>query len=221
MTRLQRTRRLACTLAATGLATAGLSGTAAHATQAAPQFAAPEIGVQFNPDGDGGQCTGATGQQWAPSPDWTPAIRIDTDNRPGGCQLAFGIHDSDHALDGARISYTFLPSSDDASGQCGNYQGTYPMPIKRIRTFGQPVRIDADNRPGYCNLAFTVSGRDDVALDVQFYADGDAGQCGSADHPPLPQGQYQTAYDGNPVTISIDTDGRAGGCQFMLRVRLF
>jgi len=221
MSRPRRTRRLACTLAATALAITGLSGTAAYAGEAAPQTAAPEMGVQFNPDGDPGQCTGATGQQWAASPDWTPSIRIDTDNRSGGCQLAFGIYDPGHAIDGTSITYTFLPSDGGDAGQCGNYQGTYPMPIKPFRTFGQTIRIDTDNRPGYCNLTFTVSGRDDVGLDVQFYPDGDAGQCGTPDQPPLPKDQYRTAYEGNPVTIPIDTDGRAGGCQLMLRVRRF
>ena len=54
----------------------GLSGQTAYAGEAttpAPLVAAPELGVQFNADadGDGGQCGGATGQQWAASPDWT------------------------------------------------------------------------------------------------------------------------------------------------------
>lgn len=215
VTRLQRIRRLACTLAATSLAVVGLSGTTAYATETAPQSVAPEIGIQFNPDGDPGQCGGTTGQQWAASPDWTQAIRFDTDNRPGGCQLAFGIYDPGHTIDGASITYTFLPSPGGDGGQCGSYQGTYPMPIQPFRTFGQAVRIDTDNRPGYCNLTFTVSGRSDVGLDVQFYPDGDSGQCVNY----LPQSQYRTAYAGNPVAIGIDTDHRPGGCQFLLRVR--
>jgi hypothetical protein len=58
---------------------------------------------------------------------------------------------------------------------------------------------------------------ENVGLDVQFYPDGDAGQCVNY----LPQSQYRTAYAGNPVTIGIDTDSRSGGCQFLLRLRRF
>ncbi|WP_330346987.1 hypothetical protein [Streptomyces sp. NBC_00582] len=68
---------------------------------------------------------------------------------------------------------------------------------------------------GWCNLTFTVSGRSDVVLDVQFYADGDGGQCVNT----LPAGQYRSVFDGTPVTIGIDADGRSGGCQFLLRLR--
>ncbi|MEU9348430.1 hypothetical protein AB0D74_45280 [Streptomyces sp. NPDC048278] len=213
-----RLRALACVLAlaAGALTTAGMSGTAMAAVTA-PLVAAPEIGVQFNADGDAGQCGGTTGQQWAASPDWTQAIRFDTDNRAGGCQLAFGVYDPDGTLAGASITYTFLPSSGGNAGQCGDYQGTYGMPIQTFRTFGQAVRVDTDSRPGWCDLTFTVSGRSDVGLDVQFYPDGDAGQCVNY----LPQGQYRTAYAGNPVTVGIDADGRSGGCQFLLRVRHF
>ncbi|MDX2543161.1 hypothetical protein ACOT81_22490 [Streptomyces sp. WI04-05B] len=52
---------------------------------------------------------GRIGEQWAASPDWAQAIRFDTDNRSGGCQLAFGVYDPDGTLTGASISYSLQP----------------------------------------------------------------------------------------------------------------
>ncbi|MEW2574011.1 hypothetical protein [Streptomyces sp. NPDC047070] len=210
-----RLRSLASVLAACAIMVAGLSSTAAHATEAAPRSAAPQLGIQFNADGDAGQCGGRTGEQWAPSPDWTQPIRFDTDGRSGGCQLAFGVYDPDRALAGASISYSLQPSAGGDGGQCGNYQGTYAMPILPIPVFGQTVRLDTDGRPGWCNLTFTVTGN--IVLDVQFYPDGDAGQCPDA----LPAGQYRSGFVGTPVTVKIDADGRSGGCEFLLRLRHF
>ncbi|KUN75794.1 hypothetical protein AQJ64_40960 [Streptomyces griseoruber] len=208
-----RLRAVSGVLAA-GALIVGLSGTAAHASETGALTAAAEIGIQFNPDGDAGQCGGTTGQQWGGTPDFTRSIRFDTDNRPGGCQLAFGVYDPDNTLAGASLTYGFQASPGGDAGQCGS-QGTYRIPIQRFRTFGPSVRVDTDNRSGWCNLTFTVSGRSDVVLDVQFYADGDGGQCVNA----LPAGQYRSAFAGSPVTVGIDADGRPGGCQFLLRLR--
>lgn len=211
-----RLRLLAHVLAAGAFIVAGLSSTAAYATETAPLGAAPQLGIQFNPDGDEGQCGGTTGEQWTASPNWTQAIRFDTDNRPGGCQLAFGVYDPDGTLAGGSISYSLQPSpGGDSGGQCGNYQGTYQMPMLPIPVFGQAVRVDTDGRPGWCNLTFGVTGR--IVLEVQFYPDGEPGQCPDA----LPAGQPRYAYAGNPVTVKIDADGRAGGCQLLLRLRHF
>ncbi|MEI5527882.1 hypothetical protein WB401_43725 [Streptomyces brasiliscabiei] len=210
-----RLRSLVGIVAAGAFMAAGLSGTAAYATEAAPLGAAPQLGIQFNADGDAGQCGGRTGEQWTASPDWTQAIRFDTDNRGGGCQLAFGVHDPDGALAGSSISYSLRPSAGGDAGQCGSNQGTYAVPILPIPVFGQAVRVDTDSRPGWCNLTFTVTGN--IVLDVQFYPDGDAGQCPDAS----PAGQYRSAFVGTPVTVKIDADGRSGGCQFLLRLRHF
>lgn len=210
-----RLRSLARVLVAGAFLVAGLSSTAAYASEAAPASVPPQLGVQFNADGDAGQCGGTTGEQWTSSPGWTQAIRIDTDERSGGCQLAFGVHDPDSVLAGSSISYSLQPSSGGDAGQCGSYQGTYSMPILPIPVFGQAVRIDTDGRPGWCNLTFTVTGR--IVLDVQFYPDGDAGQCPDA----LPAGQFRSAFVGTPVTVKIDADGRSGGCQLLLRLRYF
>ncbi|MDH6630657.1 hypothetical protein M2271_008518 [Streptomyces sp. LBL] len=207
-----RLRSLALVLAAGAFMVGGLSSTAAYASEAAPLSAEPQLGIQFNPDGEG-QCEGRTGEQWATSPNWTEAIRLDTDNRPGGCQLAFGVTDPDGTLAGSSISYRLTQSTGSEGHQCGANSEANLVPMLPIPAFGNPVRVDADSQPGWCNLAFTVTGR--IVLDVQLYADGDAGQC--SDATPV----THSVFAGSPVTVKIDTDGRSGGCQFLLRLRHF
>ncbi len=211
--RNSRLRALSGVLAA-GALVAGLSGTAAQASESTATAVPAEIGIRFNPDGDAGQCGGLAGQQWAKDPDFTKAIRFDTDSRSGGCQLSFGIFDPDSTLRGVSISYGFRVTSGGDEGQCGN-PGTHQMPIQRFRTFGPQVRVDTDGRSGGCDLTFTVSGRSDVILEVRYFADGDGSQCGN----PLPSDQNHTAFEGSPVTIGIDTDGRSGGCQMQLHLQ--
>ncbi|WP_413104798.1 hypothetical protein [Streptomyces sp. Inha503] len=206
-----RLRSLALVLAAGAFMVGGLSSTAAYASEAAPLGTEPQIGIQFNPDGTG-QCEGRTGEQWATSPNWTEAIRLDTDNRPGGCRLAFGVTDPDGTLAGSSIKYQ-LTRSTNGVGQCGDNLSPNEVPILPIPAFGKQVRVDTDNQPGWCNLTFTVTGR--IVLDVQLYADGEPGQCEDAS--PV----THSASAGSPVTVKIDTDGRPGGCQFLLRLRHF
>ncbi|MFF0157885.1 hypothetical protein ACFYRY_10185 [Streptomyces sp. NPDC005263] len=206
-----RLRSLALVMAAGALMVGGLSSTAAYASEAAPLSAEPQIGIQFNPDGTG-QCEGRTGEQWATSPNWTEAIRLDTDNRPGGCQLAFGVTDPDGTLAGSSISYR-LTRSTGGVNQCGPNLDPNPVPMLPIPAFGTPVRVDTDSQPGWCDLTFTVTGR--IVLDVQLYADGEAAQC--ADSSPV----THSAFAGTPVTVKIDTDNRPGGCQLLLRLRHF
>lgn len=178
-----------------------------------PQDATPPgMGISFAPDGDAGQC-GNAGEQWVTS-GWTNPIRFDTDNRTGGCQLAFGISDPTLAVAGLVLTYGWHVSPGGDARQCGN-QGDFQVPVTSYRVFGPAIRVDSDDKSGWCNLTLTMSGRNDVALDVQFWPDGDAGQCVNY----LPQGQYRTVLPGTPVTIGIDTDGRTGGCQFSLRLR--
>ncbi|MFC0430697.1 hypothetical protein [Kutzneria buriramensis] len=186
---------------------------AAMAVAASTAFAAvpPSFGISFTPDGDPGQCSGPT-QQWAPAPNWSSAIRLDTDGRRGGCQLAFGLHDVSGTFAGLLITYQWFVTPGGNAGQCGN-QGQFTVPTNI--GFGPNIRVDTDDSAGGCYLVFQVSGRDDVALDVQFWADGDPGQCGNA----LPQGQYWTASSGSTVTILDDTDGRLGGCDLAFRLR--
>ncbi|MFJ8437266.1 hypothetical protein ACIQ9P_38840 [Kitasatospora sp. NPDC094019] len=179
------------------------------------QFRPPELGIRFIPDGDPAQCGGRTGEQWVAAGTWADPVRFDTDGRPGGCRLAFGIHDQDRDLDGVSVEYAFRGTVGGDPAQCGD-QGTYPMPIRSdARTFGPSVRIDTDNRPGGCELTLAVPGirQTYVALDVQYDADGDRSQCRNT-------GYHWAETDRGPVTVGIDTDGRPGGCRLQLRLRV-
>jgi hypothetical protein len=199
-------------------ATAGLFLAPARADAASQ----PSAGVEWyvTPGGDAGQCGNPTSStQWAVSPDWTSPIRIDTDGRAGGCDLAFGIYDPSDVLAGLSAAYTWAVSPGGDANQCGN-AGTWSMPVNtQFEQFGQVVLDDSDNRSGWCNLTFSLSGRSDVGLDLQYYADasGSANQCVNA----LPQGDYYTATAGSPVTLELDTDNRPGGCWLSVRVRQF
>nr|WP_307818876.1 hypothetical protein [Streptomyces sabulosicollis] len=216
----KRSTRMGFALAVGLLMVSGLTATSAGAASSSAN-ASPELGVRFYPDGDG-QCDGPTNppERWVTAPDWSTAIRLDTDNRAGGCQLAFGIYDPSNSLAGLTATYTWEPEPGSDDSQCQN-GGTHAIPIKPFKTFGDNIRVDTDGRAGWCNLTFALSGRSDIGLDVQFYGDGGAdagGQCKNY----RPKDTYDTAYEGHSVTVSDDTDGRAGGCYLSLRLnRLF
>lgn len=209
-------RALALTCALSFVVALVVTGVSGATAAAAPAVAAPEMGIRFFPDGNAGQCTGPQ-QQFAATPDWTTPIRFDADSRSGGCQFAFGIYDPDSALTGLSASDTWQVSSGGDASQCGTNRGTFPLPITTFQSFGTQLRDDTDNRVGWCNLTFTLSGRTDIGLDIQFYADGDPNQC----HGALPQGDFYTATAGSPVTLGLDTDDRVGGCWLVLRLRHF
>lgn len=190
--------------------------------------AQPSVGVFWSPtpQADAGQCGNpSVPSQWAVSPDWTFPIRIDTDNRAGGCELSFGIFDPSSLLTGLGVTYSWFASPNGNAGQCQNpgqgfNQGTYSMPVNtQFQQFGPVILDDTDNRAGYCNLTFTMSGNANTVLDVQYYADsdGDPRQCVGA----MPQGSFATAAVGSPVTIGLDTDNALGGCWLSLRLRHF
>jgi hypothetical protein len=101
------------------------------------------------------------------------------------------------------------------SGQCGDNWNVNEVPINRSFSFGEPVRVDSDSRPGWCDLTFTVSGRDDVVLEVLWKAENDTNQClGASD-------TWQPVVSGLPLTIGIDTDGRPGGCGLSFRLTTY
>jgi hypothetical protein len=172
----------------------------------------PLFGQSFLADGDANQCNGAfTGTDFVRLGEFTREIRIDTDGRPGGCFQSFAIVDPDNVLAGLRLTVNFFP---DGEGQCDD-PGVRAIPVNREVSgaqFSRRYRIDADGRPGGCQQVFSVEGRNDVALDILFFPDGDPGQCGNAG--------LHTAVVGQPVQIRIDTDDRPGGCRQMLRLRL-
>ncbi|MFD8757262.1 hypothetical protein ACFV0O_40760 [Kitasatospora sp. NPDC059577] len=188
---------------------------AAQTTHAAPRQSSPaEFGIRFEPDGDPGQCGGHRGEQWNLTGDWSDEIVLDTDDRPGGCLLAFGIFDPQNDLADASVRYAFQSTPGTAPGQCGN-QGDYRIPATPNFTFGPAIRIDTDSRPGGCTLTFLVSNTASVTLDIRYAGSGDVSQCGGA----LPNDLY-TAYPGHPVPLTVDTDNRPGGCRLQLRLNL-
>lgn len=203
---------LVCGLAFTTTITAGTA-----AADVIPTAAPSEAGLSFNPDGNASQCVG-TRQQWAPSPDWTNAILIDADSRSGGCLLAFGVRDLGSNLTGLTLSYRWTVSPGGDFRQCGN-QGEFSLPITQNQTFGPNIRVDTDDRRGYCDLTFSMSGRNDVALDVRFWHEFEPGkdQCVNS----LPKEEWHSVRPDAPITIGMNTDSRQGGCYFSLRLRQF
>lgn len=194
-----------------GLALVGV-GSGAGAADAAVGTAV--IGISFVPDGDASQCIGPM-QQRAALGFWTVPIRFDTDGRRGGCALSFGIEDAGNSFPGMSFTYRWEPTPGGDAAQCGNSLGTFPIPISTLLRFGPNVEVDTDDRRGGCNLTFTMAGRNDIVLDVQFSASGDPNQCINQ----VQQDQFRTVSPGIPVTVGIDTDSRPGGCDFALRLR--
>lgn len=177
-----------------------------------PQPATPLFGQNFIWDVDAGQCNGGFyGQGFVKMGDWTPAMRLDMDGRPGGCYQSFAIVDPSQVLNGLVLKVAVWADGD---GQC-DFAGERTVPINRDSnqvSWSSPYRLDTDNRPGGCQQRFTIEGRGDVALDVSFQPDGDPGQCGNAG--------VHTAVAGQPVQIRVDTDNRPGGCRQAFRLRL-
>lgn len=162
---------------------------------------------QFLADGDAGQC-GGTGFQAVSMENWTNAIVIDTDNRSGGCTQQFGVFDPNGIVSGLTLNVNFFADGD--AGQCGT-PGNHPIPVGPSLSLSSTYRIDTDDRPGGCQQVFSLGGRGDVGLDVEFLPNGDGGQCGNA-------GTF-TVTAANSVTFRLDTDGRAGGCTQRFRLR--
>jgi hypothetical protein len=188
----------------------------------------PELGVSYSAAGDIGQCGvnggGFIGDQWVPALNWSIPIRVDTDNRRGGCELAFGIRGDSSALLGLRMTYRWNVVGDGDPTQCGN-PGEFAMPINGSSFpgaphpgFGSRILLDTDDRPGRCDLTFEVAGRSDVSFDMQYWGDGDRSQCVNNTR----EGVWRSARLGQPMTIGIDTDGRTGGCKLSFRLsRIF
>jgi hypothetical protein len=203
---------LACALLAAGAMTVSGAGAASAGpvgVQGLPTF----FGVRASDEGGNGQCVGSATGVWTVNPTPTTSVRLDTDNRPGGCQLSFGIGDLDGGLAGLDITYQLLPGYDSRAGQCGTNWGVNHIPIGPSFTFGPDVRVDTDNRPGWCELTFARTGRPDVVFEVKFTAENGTGQCGNTN-----SNDWQAVPPGQSVMLIIDTDGRAGGCGLEFRL---
>ncbi len=169
---------------------------------------------QFNvsPQGEMGQCNGGFyGIDTAPFGAWSKEIRIDTDNRPGGCFQRFSIFDPDHRLKGLELGVEVL--SDN--GQCKDFGSSYKrVPFSHSfenLIWSDPIMIDTDDTPGSCILEFSVHGRSDIVLETEFRADDRNGQC-------LNTGK-KAAWLNHPFRIEIDADSRPGGCRQRFRLR--
>jgi hypothetical protein len=142
-------------------------------------------------------------------------MRIDTDNRPGGCTQQFVLYDPDDALPDLQITTQLAPQPGFDNGQCSNLgpqiiQHTQENMIQNM-PWSAPIRIDTDDRPGACVQTFAIHGRPELGLDVLAEPDGDPGQC--------PNNPTTAAIEGHPASIVLDTDSRPGGCRVNLRLR--
>jgi hypothetical protein len=183
----------------------------AMAQSAAVNLDGVVIVQEFIANGDAGQCNGrAYGAILSQAASWSPAIFIDTDSRPGGCFYRIGIVDPGGVLRAAGFGLNMVFAADGDPGQCGG-QGSQPVPINasfddvKMTT---PIFMDMDNRSGGCLQTWSVTGSN-VVLDINFSANGDAGQCGNA-------GTHTAPPD---VTLKLDTDDRTGGCLQSIRLR--
>lgn len=162
----------------------------------------------FVANGDAGQCGGATGFQIAPMGTWTSNIVIDADGRSGWCEQNLGVYDPTRLLSGLSLSMNFFGNGD--ANQC-KFSGLHTIPVDSSQwPLSSAIGIDTDNRPGGCWQVFSMSGRSDVVLDVEFLANGNA-QCGNT-------GSFTLAQNGS-LSFLIDTDNRAGGCTQRFRLR--
>ena len=207
---MRKLTALACALvAAVATMGAGVASAAPAEIQGFPAL----FGVKTLDESNLGQCT-PTDQEgdWSVSPRQTKEIRLDTDNRPGGCQLSFALADFGGSLAGLKITYQLMPEFGSHSGQCGENWRENPIPIGTDLKFGDPIRIDSDNRTGWCNLTFAVTGRPDIRFEVLFYPDGRSEQCGNWSD------NWRRVEPGQSLTLNLDMDDRAGGCRLALRL---
>ncbi|WP_143466870.1 hypothetical protein [Lentzea kentuckyensis] len=207
----RRLTALACALLTAGAMTVSGAGAASAepvGVQGLPTF----LGVKLIDESNNGQCVGPAAGTWVTNPNQTASMRLDTDNRSGGCQLSFGIGDIDGSLAGLHLTYQLSPHNGSHSGQCEGYWGENDIPVGSEFKFGNPVRVDSDSRPGWCDLTFRAHNRPDVLLEVKFTAENSSNQClGASD-------AWQPVTIGLPVVLGIDTDGRPGGCGLALRL---
>jgi hypothetical protein len=162
---------------------------------------------------DAEQCNGgAYGKITTNGGSFSRPMFLDTDNRSGGCNYQIGLVDphGDLAKRGFKLTMQFSANGDP--GQCGGI-GTYDVPASNSMDhlrLTNTIFIDTDDRPGGCLLRWTLWGSN-LVLDVNFYGNLDASQCGN-------QGS-RSIQNGQSVELFLDMDNRAGGCFLSLRLR--
>ena len=147
--------------------------------------------------------------------DWSPFIKIKPDMRTGGCLHRFAIVDTGSRLADLFISVSFWGDGD--ATQCGN-PGTHDLPRltrdpvrETAADWTPPLKIDTDQRRGGCIERWSLRGRTDVALDIDFVPDGEAEQCGNA-------GAYTVTAE-SIAQFRIKTNEQPGGCLLRFRLR--
>lgn len=141
---------------------------------------------------------------------WTEPVYINTDNRRGGCRHSFAILDPSDSLHD--LSITVDLSSFAPIAQCDS-SGPATIPISREMSsirWSDAYRLDTDDGDTGCSLRFSLQGRNDIALDIEFVADGVPDQCMNA-------GRH-TISANRPVEIRVKTDSRPGGCYLRFRL---
>lgn len=216
----------------TAMAVCAVSAGTLLVTAAVPASAAEtaEFGVRLQDPNENGQCrveTDPAGDvtSWAPINTWTRYLAIDTDDRLGGCSLWFGLNNADGSLNGMQLSYTYTVNPGGDAGQC-QYQSSTPRPIRYFPLamdwpvwIDPPIGLHTDDRHGYCNLKLSMSGRNDIGLDVRYwYVEGTtSSQCINASQA-SPQ-QFWTVRTDHPVEIGLNTDDSGGACFLAFRLR--
>jgi hypothetical protein len=212
------------TVMAVGTVVGALAVVSAPQASASPAgvLATAEFGVAFRDHNNNGQCRSVDDgsgqkQQWAPEGTWTTPIAIDTDNRPGGCDMQFGLNNVDGSLTGLSLNYWFNPAG---TGQCGGTANNAPVPYFPFPLqffLMTPIVINTDNRQGGCELDFVLSGRNDIALDVKWEYNGDPGQCPGAQLQPANNPTFRV-QNGQGLALFLDTDDRGGACFLSFRL---
>jgi hypothetical protein len=208
---------------------AGVMLVAAGAPASAEPRATAQLGIKLVDEELNGQCRvgeDPPGEvtQWVGEDQWTRTLALDTDDRAEGCELYFGLNNVDGSLTGMTLSYTYEYSQNAGSYQCPTASPDpqavpyLPFPAN-FPVWGERIRLNTHDNPGWCTLKFEITGRNDVALDVLFEFVGDGGQCKGAH--PRGTNDYRTVSAGNPVTIGLDTDDRDGACLLAFRLRHF
>jgi hypothetical protein len=190
----------------------GGSGNSADVYAASPTTAGgtPYFSEEYLGNADLGQCgynsaTFLYGSQDTAAGTWTMPVRIDTDNRSGGCSQRFRLADPSGQLSGLVLKVDFQGTAN----QCA---GTGIRSIVPNGSWSSIYWIDTDDKAGYCTQTFSIEGRSDLALDVNFEAESNNGQCGNV-------GTFPVVL-GRSATFILDTDERSGGCRQKFRLRL-
>lgn len=164
-------------------------------------------------DEDEGQCNGkALTVASAGLGEWTEKVKLDTDDRKGGCWQKFAIYDPDKRMSGAVFKVNFKKPSGTV-GQCESI-GSRNIPVNskgKNMSWSTAYRIDTDERAGWCEQIISMTGNKKYALDVEVTAEDDESQCGDTG--------IQTVKSGQSATVVLDMDNRDGGCYERFRLK--